>query len=149
MLFRSSAATGNQWYEVGVGLIAGATQNYFVPDHNGSYYVIETDANGCASISSDTTNFIYASVIPADHSGVVGIFPNPAHNVITISLSKDFFTDGDATVALYDVLGQQVMEKTFVAQKEIQLSVATLAPAVYLVEITGQNGIFISRIEKW
>jgi hypothetical protein len=145
----SSAPTGNQWYEAGVGIIAGATQNYFVPDHNGLYYVIETDANGCSSVNSDTTNFIYAAIQSGLAEGTIKVFPNPTHNDLIISLSGSFLYDGDLKIVLYDVLGRNVFESSSPALPEIHLSVSALAPAVYILEVTGRNGKFVTRIEKW
>jgi len=46
----SSAATGNQWYLNGV-LIPGATNQTYTPTVNGTYTVVETDANGCEGTS--------------------------------------------------------------------------------------------------
>ena len=133
----------------GVGIIAGATQNYFVPDHNGLYYVIETDLNGCSSVNSDTTNFIYAAVAAGIAGGTIKVFPNPTHSDLTISLSGSFLNSGDLEIVLYDVLGRNVFESASPALPEIQLSVSTLAPAVYILEITGSGGKFVTRIEKW
>ena len=145
----SSAATGNQWYEAGVGTIAGATQNYFVPDHNGLYYVIETDVNGCSSVNSDTTNFIYAAIPTSFSGGTIKVFPNPTHSDLTISLSGSFLYNGVLEIILYDVLGRNVFESYTPALPEIQLSVSNLAPAVYILEIRGSSGKFVTRIEKW
>ncbi len=144
----SSAATGNQWYEVGAGIISGATQNYFVPDHNGLYYVVETDGNGCSSFNSDTTNFIYATVPAGFSTGTIKVFPNPAHDDLIISLSGNFPSDSDVEIVLYDILGRIVFETTSRALPEIHLSISTLAPAVYLLEITGSKEKFVTRIEK-
>ncbi len=145
----SSAATGNQWYEVGIGMIAGATNNYFVPVHNGLYYVVFTDANGCASNNSDTSNFIYAAIKTDFSSGTIKVFPNPAYDDLTISLSGNFITDKEVMIVLYDVLGRKVFETSSHPLPEIHISVSSLAPAVYLLEITGNNGKYVTRIEKW
>ena len=145
----SSAATGNQWYEAGVGIIAGATQNYFVPDHNGLYYVIETDADGCISDPSDTTNFIYALTGQGISAGSIKVFPNPTHDDITVSHTDNIFGDAEVKISLYDVLGQVVFETSTRALPEIRISISALAPAVYLLELTGNNRSFVTRVEKW
>ncbi len=146
----SNAATGNQWYEVGVGAISGAVQNYFIPLHNGLYYVIVTDVNGCSSISSDTSNFNYVFIQTDFSKGNISIYPNPAHDVVTISFSGNVFSaNEELAITLYDVTGRKVFESSSHTMPEIHLSLVEFAPAVYVVEIAGTNGKFISRIEKW
>ncbi|CAN5467329.1 hypothetical protein BH11BAC1_BH11BAC1_13560 [soil metagenome] len=145
----SNAASGNQWYEAGIGIIAGATQNYFIPLHNGLYYVIATDVNGCSSINSDTTNFIYSLVNSVLSGTAIKIFPNPAHDDLTISLSKNMISDGEINIILYDILGRIIFERPAPSLPEIHISLSTLAPAVYLLEVNSRNGKFVTRIEKW
>lgn len=145
----SSAASGNQWYEAGVGIIPGATSNYFVPSHDGLYYVVVTDLSGCSSVNSDTANFIFSLVKPGLTAGNISVFPNPAHDVVTVLLSGNFISGHEIIFTLYDVTGRKIFEKSAPALPQVQLSVATLAPAVYLLEITGASEKFVTRIEKW
>jgi hypothetical protein len=145
----SSAASGNQWYEVGVGLIAGAVQNYFVPDHNASYYVITTDLNGCSSVNSDTTDFIYALLRSDFAAGTIKVFPNPVHDIITVELSNDLMTDEDLLITIYDVTGRKVFEYITMPLAKINFSIANLSSAVYLLELTNGHETFVTRMEKW
>ena len=142
----SSAATGNQWYEVGIGIIAGATFNYFVPAHDGLYYVVVTDSNGCASMNSDTANHIYSFIKGSYGSGSIRVFPNPTHDNLIIALDANFVTGDQLIVILYDVIGRKVFEYSTAGMPEIHLSISSLAPAVYMLELRGARERFITRV---
>jgi hypothetical protein len=144
----SNSATGNQWYEAGAGAIAGAIQNYFVPVHNGLYYVVVTDVNGCSSVNSDTTNFTYSAMVDGFSAGSIKVFPNPAHDDLVVELPGSCISGNEMLVVIYDVTGRKVFESAFRPAPRIHLSLATFAPAVYFLEITGSNEKFVTRVEK-
>ncbi len=145
----SSSATGNQWYESGVGAIAGAVQNYFVPDHNGYYYVIVTDQNGCPSPASDTTQFIYAFIPQSILQGDIKIYPNPAHDYIYVEFPANKSQNELVDISLYDVTGRKIFDYEYHILPQLKLDISTLAPAVYLLNIRGQEENFVVRIEKY
>ena len=145
----SSSPTGNQWYEVGAGSIAGAVLDYFVPLHNGSYFVIVTDSNGCDSPISDTTEFVYAFVPHNFLSGEIKIYPNPAHDHIYIEFPANKIQDDQVNIVLYDVLGRKIFDYEYRILPKLKLDISTLAPAVYLLQITGKEENYVVRIEKW
>lgn len=145
----SNSANGNQWFEAGVGAIPGAVFNYFVPTHNASYFVVVTDSNGCASISSDTTDFVYAYLPASPQTGSLNIFPNPAHDQLHITFSDAFHTGTEMKIVLYDVIGQIVAEYDAAVRKEMMIDISSVAPAVYVIEIRSGDQSVVTRIEKW
>jgi hypothetical protein len=145
----SSSATGNQWYEVGAGSIAGEVQNYFVPEHNGSYYVIVTDSNGCSSLNSDTTQFLYAFILQNKLIGEIHVYPNPAYDNLYIEFPSNKIQGERVNIALYDVTGRKIFSEDYRVIPKLKLDLSTLAPAVYLLQITGKDENFVVRIEKW
>lgn len=61
------------------------------------------------------------------------IYPNPAHNDLTIS-SNDAPIN---SVAIYNVLGQQVLQFEFAASPSEEINISSLDSGVYIVQING------------
>ncbi|MFH1121957.1 MAG: S8 family serine peptidase [Bacteroidota bacterium] len=59
------------------------------------------------------------------------VYPNPADKQITISTPWQI---GNATITLYTLTGQQVMERKFTGM-ETQLDISALSPGMYLIEL--------------
>ncbi|MFT3795165.1 T9SS type A sorting domain-containing protein [Flavobacterium sp.] len=71
------------------------------------------------------------------------IYPNPAHDVVNITAKENI-----SEVGVYNLLGQQVLQKNNVNNNEIQLSTAGLPSGKYLVKITSENGVTTKSILK-
>src|SRR5205085_2987940 len=100
----SLPAYSYQWYEVTNGIIAGATNQYFVPQQAGSYYCVVTDSIGCAGSSG--TIVITAINQWSMVNGPLSTIPNPFSDNITITIQKQKI--GKATITIKNVLGQIV-----------------------------------------
>ena len=104
----SLSAYSYQWFEITNGIIAGATNQYFVPQQGGSYYCIVTDSIGCAGSSG--TIVITEIEQLAIGSWQLAIVPNPFNSTISIIIQKQIA--GKATFTIKNVLGEKVFIKT-------------------------------------
>jgi hypothetical protein len=65
------------------------------------------------------------------------IYPNPAENHITVSISSLFYTD--VIINLYNLTGQILLKKEISSAKNT-LSIANLPKGCYIVELTEKSG---------
>jgi hypothetical protein len=142
MVLTSSSATGNQWYLNGA-IIPGATGATYTVTANGNYTVVVT-ANGCASAVSAATN-ITNSGIADDLAGMkVSVYPNPTSGAFNVKLSG---YQVNATVTLYNLAGQAIAVENVKAGEEIKnMNVKELAAGTYLLKVTSDKGVQVSRL---
>jgi hypothetical protein len=140
----SSAATGNQWYLNGQP-IAGATAGTFVPTVSGTYTVVATGANGCASPPS-----LPASLVLAARSAAPGtsmqVYPNPgpAGSVLQVQL---FGYQHGVELRLLDGMGRPLRQQAVApASSRAQLDVAGLPAGLYILQALTSNGLDIQRV---
>ena len=77
------------------------------------------------------------SAINENENGHFSIYPNPAENYITVSISSLYYTD--VIISLYNLTGQILLEKEISSEKNT-LSIANLPKGCYIVELTGKSG---------
>ncbi len=140
---QSSSLTGNQWYAVPGGLIAGATGDTYSPPQNGVFYVVVTDSNGCSSAPSPDFNFINTGIGTVANA-LVTIAPNPANQYITIETSG--VADSKVQVELIDILGKTVFETTINANSRKQLAVNTYPAGIYLLKTSAKGFNKVTRV---
>jgi len=103
-LFANQGSVSYQWYYAG-GLIAGATNYYYVAPQSGDYNVVCTDANGCEVEA--VINDVIAGLTPALSFGEgVVVFPNPVGE----TLSVIGYTGTADEILIYNVLGEVVFK---------------------------------------
>jgi hypothetical protein len=90
--FYSSTISGNQWYNELSQIIAGATNQYYIPTEISGYYVIVTDSNGC---HSDSSNHISPS-FPVSINIVAS--PNPTCFEDTINFNATPVNSGSSPI---------------------------------------------------
>ncbi len=105
----SDATTGNQWFSLSLGLIAGANGNTYNPQQNGGYFVTVTD-NGCES--PDKSNIIYFNSIQITETNPnlfnVKVFPNPFNGKTNISYTLSATSQVKLTIS--DVTGKKIVD---------------------------------------
>ena len=69
---------------------------------------------------------------------VIRLYPNPAINQAQIDFSEPVV--GEIEVEVYDNIGQRVWNKTVANQQSVQIELADLAAANYLVRVTTMSG---------
>ena len=141
-MLTSSSATGNQWYLNGVA-IAGATGQIHVTTTNGNYTVVVT-ANGCASAASAVTNVTNTGIADAMAGMSFEVYPNPATGSFNVKLNG---YQKDANVVLYNLAGQQITKVQASADGQAKnISLKGLAAGTYLLKVTSEKGVQVSRL---
>jgi serine protease AprX len=72
----------------------------------------------------------------------VSVWPNPASDVLNISVANDL--GGDMNVTVYDVQGRSVMHKSGLNNSENKIDISNLNAGVYFVDIE-QNGLRMNK----
>lgn len=158
--------TEDEFTDVGTGLDETLTNNIVIPD---------TALDGITSmrvITSATTDeafdFTYAcSPLNPDNNfgevedyrvnitndlsagdfgkGIVGIFPNPAQDVLNIQVKDGVRLN---SVEVYNIAGQKVMHQDFDGATESSINVQALSAGVYVVKLATDNGTSSQRLIK-
>ncbi len=100
-ILSSSASSGNQWYLDGQA-IPGATQQSYVAQQSGDYYVVVTNAHGCSAESS-VMPVTLTNVNDWQQTSEIQVYPNPSDGELNIKFvgSKE-----NAWLKLYDISGR-------------------------------------------
>ncbi len=144
MVLTSSATTGAtyQWYLNGVA-IPGATSQTYTVAANGNYTVVVT-TNGCPSLASAATNITNTGIADDLAAMKVSVYPNPTSGAFNVKLSG---YQVNATVTLYNLAGQVIAAENVKAGEEIKtMNVKGLAAGTYLLKVTSDKGVQVSRL---
>lgn len=122
-----------QWVNCDSGFvaIAGATSQTFTPTGSGNYAVVVTsgaceDTSGCHNVTVvGVTQDVWATL---------AIFPNPAHNQVTITGLA-----GSNTFIVVNALGQEIFRHTAAGATQL-LDVSQLTAGVYSLRILNKAG---------
>lgn len=138
-VYNVAAGTGIQPYE--------QMTRAFVPTVSGTYFfAVQVNENSTAAPyylafddfaleGSDLGN-------PEFGTNVFTVYPNPVKDILNLS-----YTENITEVAVFNLLGQQVVVKTINANKG-QIDMAGLAAGSYLVKITADNQVKTIKIVK-
>ena len=114
-------------------------------DHHGStgtllnrYYVEDLNGNKLDSVDVKIANF--ASIKEIKPTVSFNAFPNPADEIITLSIQG---TTGDNTVKLVDVLGNIVLEEKMNTSKK--LDVSGFKNGVYILTVSNAGSLVQTR----
>lgn len=128
----SSAAIGNQWYN-SLGMIPGATGDYYVPLATNTYYSIVTDLNNCISQS----NNIYYEITTIEEAAALAskVFPNPFESSIFVILKQNVFHD--IQVLVHDPYGRVLKRLAYANKNSLQceLDLSDLPSGVFTLEL--------------
>jgi hypothetical protein len=105
----SSAANSYQWYDSN-GIITGDTIQLFIPPHDGLYYVLITDANGC-SAQSQAFNYITTGINSFSGQDLISDYFNHSNNTLTIKNNSSIVYQ--TIFILSDSRGNQLSVKQF------------------------------------
>jgi len=73
------------------------------------------------------------------------VFPNPAHNVVTITNSENI---GVEQIQVFDVSGKAVQSHIFNDENQVQLNIEDLASGTYLLHIKTNAGTAMKKLLK-
>lgn len=122
--------------------------NLFTPNPTGlcagSYTLCVTDANGCVSCTGVTVNFTTGQEEIPDAPDIT-VLPNPAQDRITVSAAS--LPAGDYTISIYDLLGNEVQNRTgtnsAVLREDFDLT--AYPPGLYFVRLSTANSVSVQR----
>lgn len=136
----STTGTGSyQWFLDGEA-ISGAINQTFVPNQNGNYTVMITDANGCQGLSS-VFNVTNLSVTANSLDKKVAIFPNPTTGKVIISLENEIIDK----VEIVDIVGKVVAVKP---SSTTQIDINELANGIYIFKIYSGATVIQKKVIK-
>lgn len=75
----------------------------------------------------------------------VAVYPNPVNNVLKINLQQP---SGKYSVAVFDVLGRQVMTSSFNESHTLELDVNNLAKGQYILKLTNKDNSYVTKFVK-
>lgn len=127
----ASAANSYQWL-LNDTLLNGATSQSITPAVNGIYQVQVWDSSGCTALS-DPINFLSTGIKNISNNSL-RIFPNPTHESITIEYPITMYS-----VRILDAMGKSLLFEATNATS-LHLSLKSITPGRYLVEITSEDG---------
>ncbi|NVO20945.1 MAG: T9SS type A sorting domain-containing protein [Bacteroidetes bacterium] len=144
--FESSAATGNQWYN-SQGIIAGATDQIYKPEHTDSYYTIVTNQNGCSSQPSDQIYYGFVGVKGESNQGF-HIYPNPFEDKFFLDYTLK--TASSVKIAIYDAIGNEAMSMNL-GQKaagtyKLKIDGSKLATGIYYCKLYTGNEVLVTKV---
>jgi hypothetical protein len=108
----------------------------FTPSVSGDYY-FGFNAYSVAdqwNLMVDDISITETLATPGFESNKFTFYPNPVKDVLNIGYSKTI-----AKVAMYNILGQEVLEKTINGDQS-QINVSNLPKGTYLVKVTTEDG---------
>ena len=77
---------------------------------------------------------------------LVSVFPNPFSDRVTISFSKPIL--GVVEVTVEDMLGRQVLTKSYSPDEDLEVRFNPLSPATYILKVTHKNQVYLKKIVK-
>jgi Zn-dependent metalloprotease len=137
---KSSASSGNQWYESG-SLIPGAKNQIFVPTQNGNYTVVTTDFNGCSS-ESQPFNFVITSIQSILSELGLKIFPNPTSGVFIIQSNYD----SPIVFRITDILGRQIYKADRIVRGNNEIDASDFSKGVYLLIFEIRDNTHVEKL---
>jgi hypothetical protein len=131
----SSQAFSYQWY-FNSAPIPGATDQYYVFQQMGTYFVIVTDSNGCASSSA---SLVLATGINEANDQSVIVYPNPSDGNFMLTRLPVH-----SEIRIFDITGRIIYADRY-AHPEMKLHLKA-NDGIYFLEIEGINGILRKKI---
>ncbi|MBK9329701.1 MAG: T9SS type A sorting domain-containing protein [Sphingobacteriales bacterium] len=136
---------GINWFYVGEKPAAGNSATTLRYDLFDYYPVAGNNYYRLKMIDMDSTfeysNIINIPIATSNITGIIGVFPNPTSQDITILISSS--SSQNAAIAIYDVLGKVVKTTTVSLLTGVNsntLNLSSLANAAYMLVLTDKNG---------
>lgn len=125
----ASKDEGANWNVLGENMPSVVVSDLFL--HEGSQFLFAA-TYGRSTYKIDVSENILNSG-ENSFSSEVKVFPNPASEVVNISLKN---TSKNGSLVMFDVMGRIVKQVAFEAKKEIQFTVGNLQAGVYYLKIS-------------
>ena len=128
-----SSLSNVQWYGPN-GIISNATGQTYHPTEPGQYYAVQI-GNGCNSAPSNKLSIALLTVSEYDLTQL-SLFPNPVKDFTTLKWG----TPETATIEVFSISGQVLLQESVINQSQQTLDLSTLANGLYLLVITNAQG---------
>jgi hypothetical protein len=130
-----------QWVDCNNGFapIGGATNQTFSPAQSGSYAVVVTGGFGCTDTSA-CRSVIVVGVEESMSASWVTLFPNPAHDRLTVQVGN--MSDGIAEIL--DAQGR-LMHRIAFAQNEFVVDCQSWNSGIYFIRIATPKGSLMRK----
>jgi hypothetical protein len=141
----STTAISYQWF-LNNNIIPGATSKYYVPAVSGSYNVSITNNFDC-NLFSATYNYIATGSLSDNVAPFTfSIFPNPAHDILTVFIRNA--TPDAFAVTVTDIFGKTVSSplKSSGAANKIIFDTGKLTAGNYLVRISNSKQVVYEKL---
>ncbi len=146
LLAVDSNANFYQWLDCdnGFHLIGGANDQFFLPEHNGSY-AVHIVKDSCFAIS-DCHNFTSSSVLSKDLRQHFNVYPTLSDGYFTIYYSADAIQN--IKIRILNSIGQVVYKKALGRTKSFKKNVnlSDQAAGTYMVHITFNDQTHTKKI---
>ena len=137
----SSAASGNQWYNVASGILTGSTAQTYNPTSNGYYYVIVT-LLGCSSDSSNHYYYTNVGIGENENNNVIKVYPNPVKEILTIETSYN----KEQRLEIVNLIGQTVY--TSYINKKAVINTSGFPSGIYILKLSSDKETVIRKFVK-
>ena len=133
--------TSYQWY-LDSNLISGATNTSLAITVSGNYNVQVSNENGCKIAVGIN---IVLGIQNYSNNNVLTLSPNPAADQLTLKSSS---LQGRSTVAIINVLGQQLLSITFERSEDMIINIKTFSAGIYFVQLANENRRWTGKFVK-
>ena len=129
--------------------IPGANSPDFVPEESGNYSVEVSSRTGCTKVSEAIFVDIISSAREISGDTNLKITPNPAKELITISLKNSQLGKINA-FSIFDLNGKKLRNFSFqeLADLKFQINLAGFQPGVYFLKATASEKTFMTKFVK-
>lgn len=146
----SNATSGNQWY-CSLGLIEGATGQYYTCTWEDVYHVKVTGEYGCESMPSNSIHVIVTSVDDPENQKDLSIYPNPFADKVFIEFESRL--GEEIKLAIYNALGQEVKIVTEGISLQngvelIEVSTSGFENGIYYFKLTTEQRVVVQKMIK-
>ena len=136
----TTTGTGSYQWFLDEAAVSGAINQTFIPNQNGNYTVMITDANGCQGLSS-VFNVTNLNITVNSLDKRVTIFPSPTTGIVTI-LSENETID---KLEILDILGKKILTKS---GNSAQIDISEMANGIYIFKVYSGANVIQKKIIK-
>ncbi|MFT3824813.1 MAG: S8 family serine peptidase [Chitinophagaceae bacterium] len=145
-ILTASSGSAYQWYLNGSAITNAIAQSYNVVA-SGDYYVVVTDASGCAQ-ASNHINVVYTATVDVNGTEIaLKASPNPTKGRFTLQFEVK--TKDDLSIDVLNAVGQTVYRKTygsFIGQFTEDINPGKLSSGMYILRIQHGQKTYIKKL---
>ncbi|MCX7954248.1 MAG: T9SS type A sorting domain-containing protein [Bacteroidales bacterium] len=131
-LFTQSGFSNYQWY-FNDNLVYSGSNNYYIPQQNGYYYVVVFNEYGCSSTSS---KYFYQGSQINEENILLSVTPNPFSEHIFISIYGSY---KKYNCTITDLVGTTIYEFKLSNKNTHKVDLSSLKKGIYLLKIKELN----------